>query len=289
MRNLEPSVATDDASSIAACYINFPLSNWYDYFCGLFKVMIDFLSEFSITNWVLILMASFIIGLSKAGLKGIDMMNVTIMAIVFGGKASTGIVLPLLCVADIMAVIYYHRHAEWPHFWKLIPWMAVGILIGVFVGKDLNEDIFRKIMAVIIILTAIIMIALEVRKNVKLPDNKLFAASMGLFAGVTTMLGNLAGAFSNVYFLSMRMPKNNFIGTAAWVFLVINYFKVPFQVIFWKNITLSTLQIDLLLVPALILGFWAGIKIVSKIKDDSYRKVVIVLTLIGALVIFFKR
>jgi uncharacterized membrane protein YfcA len=249
----------------------------------------DFLSAFSVTNWVLILVASFIIGLSKAGLKGIDMMNVTIMAIVFGSKASTGIVLPLLCAADIMAVIYYHRHAEWLHFWKLIPWMAVGILIGVFVGKDLNENIFRKIMAVIIILTAIIMIALEVRKNVKLPDNKLFAASMGLLAGVTTMLGNLAGAFSNVYFLAMRMPKNNFIGTAAWVFLVINYFKVPFQVIFWKNITLSTLQTDLLLIPAMVLGFWAGIKIVSKIKDDSYRKVVIVLTLIGAIVIFFKR
>jgi uncharacterized protein len=253
------------------------------------QAIMDFLSAFSIINWVLILMASFIIGLSKAGLKGIDMMNVTIMAIVFGSKASTGIVLPLLCAADIMAVIYYHRHAEWPHFWKLIPWMAAGILIGVFVGKDLNENIFRKIMAVIIILTAIIMIALEIRKNVKLPDNKLFAASMGLLAGITTMLGNLAGAFSNVYFLAMRMPKNNFIGTAAWVFLVINLFKVPFQVIYWKNITLSTLQTDLLLVPALILGFWAGIKIVSKIKDDSYRKVVIVLTLIGAVFIFLKR
>ena len=38
----------------------------------------------STTNWFLIMIASFIIGLSKAGLKGIDMMNVTIMAIVFG-------------------------------------------------------------------------------------------------------------------------------------------------------------------------------------------------------------
>src|SRR5437868_12873903 len=101
------------------------------------------LSAFSITNWLLILLAAFIIGLSKAGLKGIDMMNVTIMAIVFGGKASTGIVLPLLCVTDIMAVIYYNRHAQWPHFWKLVPWMMTGILIGVFVGKDLDEALFR--------------------------------------------------------------------------------------------------------------------------------------------------
>ncbi len=249
----------------------------------------DFFSAFSITNWILILLAAFIIGLSKAGLKGIDMMNVTIMAIVFGGKASTGVVLPLLCAADIMAVIYYHRHAEWPQFWKLIPWMIVGVLIGVYVGMDLNELIFRRVMAVIILFTVVIMLALEFRKNVVMPDNKLFAATMGLSSGFTTMLGNLAGAFSNIYFLAMRMPKNNFIGTAAWVFLVINLFKLPFQVFYWKNITLSTLKTDLLLLPALIIGFWAGVKIVAKIKDDSYRKVVIVLTLIGAVFIFLKR
>ena len=92
-------------------------------------------------------------GLAKAGLRGIDMLNVTLMALVFGGKASTGIVLPLLCIADIGAVLYYHRHAQWKHFWKLIPWMAAGILIGVYAGKDMNEEVFRKIMATIIILT----------------------------------------------------------------------------------------------------------------------------------------
>src|ERR1044071_858127 len=106
--------------------------------------------------WFLVGLGAFIIGLSKAGLKGIDMLNVTIMAIVFGGKASTGIVLPLLCVADVMAVIYYNRHARWGHVWKLLPWMVIGIFIGVYVGKDLNESIFRKIMAVIIVLTALI-------------------------------------------------------------------------------------------------------------------------------------
>jgi len=248
----------------------------------------NILSTFSLLNWGLILLSAFIIGLSKAGLKGIDMMNVTIMAIVFGGKASTGIVLPLLCFTDIMAVIYYNRHAEWKHFWKLIPWMAVGVLIGVYTGKDLDEVIFRRIMAGIIILTIAIVIIMEFRKTTVMPGNKLFAAGMGLISGFTTMLGNLAGAFSNIYFLAMRMPKNNFIGTAAWVFLVINLFKLPFQVFYWKNITLTTLQTDLFLLPALIVGFWAGIKIVSKIEDDSYRKIVIVLTLIGAVFIFLK-
>jgi uncharacterized membrane protein YfcA len=244
--------------------------------------------SFSVLNWMLIFSGAFIIGLSKAGLKGIDLVNVAIMAIVFGGKASTGIVLPLLCIGDIFAVVYYHRHAEWGQFWKLIPWIIIGILIGVYTGKDLNEVVFRRVMATIIILSVVIMLWLEVRKTIKLPQNKLFAATIGSIAGFTSMLGNLAGAYSNLYFLAMRTPKNNFIGTAAWLFLIINYLKLPFQILYWKNIDFPSLKTDLVLLPAMVIGFWIGVKIVARIKDESYRKVVIVLTLVGALVIFLK-
>ncbi len=251
--------------------------------------MIEVFNSFTLSNLLLIFAAAFIIGLAKAGLKGIDMLNVTIMAIVFGGKASTGIVLPLLCAADIGAVIYYNRHAQWKHFWKMIPWMAAGILIGVYVGKDLDEAVFRKMMAVIIMITVILMVFMELRKFTTVPTHPVFAATTGLAAGFTTMLGNLAGAFANIYFLAMRMNKNDFIGTAAWLFLVINLFKLPFQVFFWKNINTITLQTDLMLLPALAAGFFAGLKIVAVIKDDQYRKVVIILTLIGAVVIFMKK
>lgn len=243
---------------------------------------------YSTTNWALIFLGAFIIGLSKAGLKGIDMLNVTIMALVLGGKASTGVVLPLLCVADILAVIYYNRHAQWQHFYKLLPWMVLGILIGVYVGKDLNEALFKKMMAVIIALTVVIMVYLEYRKKPVAAGNTFFAATLGLASGFTTMLGNLAGAFSNIYFLAMRMPKNDFIGTAAWVFLVINLFKLPFQVFYWKNITSTSLQVDIALLPAMLLGFFVGLKVVAIIKDDGYRKVILALTLIGAIVIFLK-
>jgi len=248
----------------------------------------EILSTWSVINLILVFTGAFILGLAKAGLRGIDMLNVTLMALVFGGKASTGIVLPLLCAADIGAVLYYHRHAQWKHFWKLIPWMAAGILIGVYAGKDMNEEVFRKIMAAIIMLTVIIIVIIEFVKSENVPTHPLFAASTGIMAGVTTMLGNLAGAFSSLYFLAMRMPKNHFIGTSAWLFLVINLFKLPFQVFYWKNITINSLKTDLLLLPALALGFFIGIKIVNRIKDDHYRKVVIVLTLIGAVAIFLK-
>jgi len=247
------------------------------------------LHGFSTINIIFIFSGAFIVGLAKAGLRGIDMLNVTLMALVFGSKLSTGIVLPLLCAGDIAAVIYYNRHAQWNHFWKLLPWMALGILIGVFWGRDMNEIVFRKIMAVIILITVISMLVMELRRSMKVPSHPLFAASTGIIAGITTMLGNLAGAFSNLYFLAMRVSKNNFIGTAAWLFLVINLFKLPFQVIYWKNINADTLKTDLILLPALIIGFGLGVVIVKRIHEEQYRKVVIVLTLIGAAVIFLKK
>lgn len=241
------------------------------------------------SEWILVLTASFIIGLGKAGLRGLDMLSVTMMAFVFGTKSSTGVVLPLLCLADIAAVKYYNRHANWNHFWKLIPWMAVGVVIGVFVGKDLNEIVFRKLMAIIVLLTIIIVLIMEFRKSEEVPTNKLFSVSTGLSAGFTTMIGNLAGAFSNLYFLAMRVGKNSFIGTASWIFLVINLFKLPFQVFYWKNITIDTLKIDLFLIPTLFLGFGLGVWIVSKITDDHYRKLIIVLTILGSLFMLLKQ
>ncbi len=242
----------------------------------------------NVTDWILVLIAAFILGMAKAGLKGIEILNVTLMALVFGGKTSTGVVLPLLCVADIMAVIYYKRHVQWPQFWKLIPWMMAGVLLGVFVGKNIDEVLFKKMLAIIILATVFIIVFMELKRVKEIPKDKFFIAATGLTAGFTTMLGNLAGAFANIYFLAMRLTKNDFIGTAAWVFLVINLFKLPFQVIFWNNITPYTLRTDLFLLPAMIAGFGVGLKVVALIKDDSYRKVVIALTIVGAVVILVR-
>lgn len=248
----------------------------------------EFPFAFSAELWVLVFIGAFIIGLSKAGLKGVELLNVTIMALVFGGKASTGVVLPLLCVADTLAVIYYNRHAQWTHFWRLIPWIVIGILVGVYVGNAMNEVVFKKIMAVIIVATVLLMGWIEYRKSEKIPSGKFFASVMGLVTGITTMLGNLAGPFSTIYFLSLRVSKNDFIGTAAWLFLVINLFKMPFQALFWGNITVSTLKLDLMVLPALFLGFFVGIRLVAIIRDTNYRKVILALTLLGAVVIFLR-
>ena len=91
-------------------------------------------SEITPTAWILAYGAAFIIGLSKAGIKGIAVMNVTLMALAFGAKESTGMVVPLLILADVFAVVYYNRHTQWKYVFKVLPWMAKNqeqcLLIG---------------------------------------------------------------------------------------------------------------------------------------------------------------
>ena len=244
--------------------------------------------ELTWIDWSLALLAVIISGISKAGVKGIAIVIVTLMAIVFGGKASTGILLPLLTVGDIFAVWYYHRHTQWKYLWRLLPWMIVGVLLGVWVGKDLPEATFKHGMAAIILLTVVMMFWYDRQKNMKVPDNWWFGGVMGLAAGFTTMVGNLAGAFSNLYFLAMRLPKDQFIGTAAWLFFIINLFKLPFHVFVWETVTWETLAIDLRLLPGVLVGLWLGIFLVKKIKEQHYRQMILVLTAIGALAILFR-
>jgi uncharacterized membrane protein YfcA len=244
--------------------------------------------DLQLHEWLMAGLAAFSLGLSKSGIKGISTIIVTLMAIVFGGKSSTGVLLPLLIVGDIFAVIYYKRHVQWPLLFKLLPWMIIGVLLGVWLGREVEEVLFKQIMAGIILVSVAMMYWWDKRKDKTVPDNLWFAGSMGLAAGFTTMLGNLAGAFSNVFFLAMRLPKNEFIGTAAWLFFFVNLFKLPFHIFSWKTITWETVHINLYLVPAIFLGLWAGINILKKINNEIFRNMILILTAIGAVIILLK-
>ncbi len=236
----------------------------------------------------LALLATIILGMGKAGLKGLGVIIVTLMALVFGGKASTGILIPLMITADIFAVIYYHRHTQWIYLTKLLPMMGIGVLLGVWWGNDISEQIFKQIMAIFILFTVVIMVWMDRRKTSRIPKHWLFSSSTGLLSGITSMIGNLAGSFANIYLLAMRLPKNEFIGTAAWLFFIINVFKLPFHIFVWKTVTKETILLNLFLAPAIILGFYIGVSLVKMINNEAYRKFIILVTAFGALIILFR-
>lgn len=232
--------------------------------------------------------AVFLLGLSRSGIKGVTIIVVLILAFIFGEKASTGILLPVLICGDIIAVIYYKRHVQWKYIKKLAPWMIIGVLVGVWIGNDISAFIFKKLMAIIIVISVLIMFYLESKTSKKIPENKLFSTIMGFLAGFSTMVGNLAGPIASIYFLALRFPKTQFIGTVAWLFFMVNLFKLPFHIFVWETISKETLALNLVLIPALILGFFSGTYLVKLISNINYRRFVLVVTAIGAIIMLIK-
>ena len=243
--------------------------------------------EPSLINYIIAAICAFLLGISKSGIKGIASLIVTGLALVYGAKNSTGIMMPLLLVGDVFAITYYKRHVQKKYIIKLLPWMVLGVLLGVIGGNYISESIFKNGMALIILFSVGLMYYWENKKDKTVPSHWSFASSMGLLAGFTTMIGNLAGAFSNIYFLAMRIPKNNFIGTAAWLFFFINSFKVPFHIWSWKTINSESILISLKLIPFVIMGLIAGVFLVKKIEDEIYRKLILLFTAIGGVAILF--
>lgn len=241
-----------------------------------------------IVMWIVAFAAIILLGVSKGGIKGISAILVTMLVFVYGGKESTGILMPLLVAADLMAIVYYRKHVQWKFLFKLLPAMLVGVLIGTLIGKDLPEELFKKAMIGIILISVAILLYWEKNPPKKIPNNWLFSSSLGLAAGITTMIGNLAGPFANIYFLSMRLPKNAFIGTVAWLFFFNNIFKMPIHIFIWGTVNSESIKQSISLIPALIIGFVLGAWLVTKIKDHWYRLMIIAITGIGALILLFK-
>ncbi|PIB34157.1 hypothetical protein BFP72_01290 [Reichenbachiella sp. 5M10] len=229
------------------------------------------------------LLVGVLVGMSKTGVHGANMLAVPLLAVIFGGKSSSGIMLPVLIMADFVGVKYYHRHAESKYLWKLLPWTILGVLLGTYFGQTIDDDMFRLIMGIIIFLSLVVMLWMERADKESIPDYLWFAAMMGIVAGFTTMVGNLAGSAMALYLLSMRLPKNQFIGTAAWFFLCVNLFKVPFHIWVWHTITWDSFLLDLILIPFIALGAYLGIKVIQKISDRNFRWFIIIMTAVAAI------
>jgi uncharacterized membrane protein YfcA len=238
-------------------------------------------------QWAVWLALGLCVGLSKAGFNGITTVIVPFVALIFGAKESTGLTLPLLCFADIIAAIYYNRHTQWKFIFKLLPWTLAGFGLALLVDSLVPVQAFKYLMGGCILGGLVVMIWNDRRgKDKPAPSAWWFAAFFGIAGGFSTTIGNIAGPIMAVYLLAMKLPKNSFVGTSAWFYLIVNYLKLPIQIFMWKNITMETVMFDLTLIPVIIIGAMVGILLVKKISEPIYRKVIMALTLVSALFLF---
>lgn len=224
------------------------------------------------------------IGITKTGIPGLGILVVPLMALVLPTRQSTGILLGILILADLFAIVYHRRNAKWHHVIRLLPPAIIGIVVGYFGLKVVNDQQLKPIIGTIVLLMLGInyLRTREKGNNTAVPGSLWLAAGLGLTAGITTMMANAAGPVMIIYLLAMRLPKTEFVGTAAWFFFIINWLKVPFS----ANLDLMTaesVKLDLMMLPFIAAGAITGIFFLKRIPQKAFNAVVQILALAAAL------
>lgn len=240
--------------------------------------------EFSVLAWTLLAVAAFTVGISKTALPGANAVSVAIFAALLPAKQSTGALLLLLLVADVFAVLAYRRHTNWPALLKLMPSVVVGLGLGVVFLAVADDSAVKRVIAVILL--AVIGVTLFRRRLqgdvLDVGPHRIAALTYGTLGGFTTMVANAAGPVMSMYFLAARFSIKEFLGTAAWFYAIVNLTKLPFS-IGLGLITAPGLLLDLLLIPAVIVGALLGRWLAGRMNQKIFDRLVIVLTVAGAL------
>jgi hypothetical protein len=243
--------------------------------------------NFHAWEWFIAALGALLVGVAKTGITGLSLLFVALFASIMPARRSTGLVLPLLIVGDLVAFATYRRHAQWRHVWRMLPWAALGVVVGALVMGRMDEHMTRITLGVIVVGLSALHLVRRARPAVAEDDHPAwFAPLIGVLAGFTTIVSNAAGPLMVIYLLAMRLPKMEYMGTGAAFFLMLNLFKLPFMLVLGL-ITSDSLMLNLVLAPAVIAGTILGRWLLGRINQRLFENIALALTVAaGAKMLF---
>ena len=193
----------------------------------------------------------------------------------------------MLVFGDLVAVASYRRHAVWSHVGRMLPWTAAGIVLGWFAMGRMDDRQAKLLIGALVLGLTALQVARRHWGAAGAVPGAWFGPVVGVLAGFTTLVANAAGALMAVYLLAMRLPKLEFVGTAAVFFLLVNLFKVPFMVNLGL-LTTESLSYNLLLAPAVFLGTLGGRWLLPRLNQRTFENVTLALGALAGLYLLLR-
>ncbi|MDR1711135.1 MAG: sulfite exporter TauE/SafE family protein [Propionibacteriaceae bacterium] len=228
--------------------------------------------------WGILGLAALLIGFAKTSIGNMSLVAVVAMAQILPVRDSTGVVLLLFLVGDLVAIWVYIKSVDW----KLIVSLIVPVLVGLGLGAAflnwVDDTVLKKTMGVIIL----VLIVLGFWPDKLGVQRKPVAFGYGAMAGFTTMVANAGGPAMSLYLLAAKFDKLRFLGTSAWFFFFVNVSKAPVSIglgILRPEIALFALA----LAPITLVGTWLGRVLIKRIAQRTFEVLVTVFCAISAL------
>jgi len=236
----------------------------------------------AIWQWLLGSFSAFTLGAAKTGVPGGGTLVIPLMVLVVGNaRFAAAWTAPLLSTGDVFAVLYWRRHADARKLFSLVPWVLLGG-VGGALALNLDEHVLRRIVAAIV---GGMLVLFILQRRGWFSNLTRGAYLYGIAAGFATVVANAAGPIMNMYLLTRRLSKEQFVATGAWFFFTVNLAKIP--VYLWFGLfTRESLIFDALMAPIVIGGGFAGLWLIRRVPQRVFEWIVVSLTAISLYFLF---
>ncbi|WP_288799183.1 sulfite exporter TauE/SafE family protein [uncultured Arsenicicoccus sp.] len=237
--------------------------------------------EISLLAWSLLVTGALVVGFSKTAIGGAAMVAVGVFALALPAKESTGTLLLLLLVGDLVATRAYRHTVDRGLLVRLVLPVLLGVGLGVGFLAVVDDLVLRRVIGAILLVLLGIQLW-SARRPVSRQGSRAVGRAYAALAGFTTMVANAGGPAMNLYLLRENYEKWTFLGTTAWFFLAVNLVKLPFMVGLGL-VTGRGLALLALLAPVVLLGAWLGRRVVARLDQAWFARIVTAFVAVSAM------
>jgi len=218
--------------------------------------------------------AVLIVGISKGGFGGgLGLVAVPMLALVIAPTQAAAIMLPILCLMDLVAMWGFRGRFDRKNLQILLPAAALGILLGTLSFHRLSDDHLKLLIGSITLLFCLNAFWQLISKRLPAAKPAAFGRGSlwGVLAGFTSFSVHAGGPPLNFYLLPQRLEKSLFAGTTVLFFAAINYMKlIPYGML--GLLQLGNLSTSMVLMPLAAFGVWLGIKLHSRVNETLFYR-----------------
>jgi uncharacterized membrane protein YfcA len=226
--------------------------------------------------------AVLLFGIAKGGFGGgLGVLAVPLMALVVSPLQAAAVLLPILCVMDLVGLWAYRGRWIWPELRLLIPASMVGIAVGALLFGFMSAASVRIIVGIVaIVFTLHYAYSTRHKADAALPH---FPPAAGIAAGAaggfTSFIAHSGGPPISMYLLRRPLDRTDFVATTVLLFAAINYVKLlPYG---WLGqLSAENLLTSLVLAPLAPIGVYTGVWLHRRVSDRFFFRLMYVLLFI---------
>jgi len=223
---------------------------------------------------IIILFSGFVQGLTGFGMS---MAAIPFLIRIMPLREIVPIIVVLALFTNVYFLTRFRKEIRFKNLWLLVLAGVLFLPVGTYSLKYLNPDYLKLCFGILVTGFTLLLI---LKKTFPIKHEKAGYAVTGSLSGFLNGSLSLSGP-PVVLFLSMQgVNKGTFRANTTLYFMILNIITIA---VFLSTELLNRVVFEkiLYLLPALAIGVLAGMQVFKKLKDEAFRKIVLILLLLS--------